>query len=257
MSDRRTGHNDGRDSEAASRASTSPKRRRIAVALLWSIAAALMAAGFLGLDRWFYEQVALRFSTPNPVDRDPYAATALLWDSARYVGSMTGALIAYFVVLAIHPKGWRAANTVMVAILVADALGLLVKDSVCRVRPNQAPSHLTFMKPFEALRLDTRHVAARLRALLAGGTPPKDLSPAAVCFPSGEATAAFALATVLSLLYPRAAPFAYAAAVLAALARILAGAHYISDVTAGAVIGTFTAAGVFRFLQKRRWRLFL
>lgn len=257
MSDQRTRHNDRRDFEAASHAPTSPKRRTVAAVLLWSIAATLIAAGFLGLDRWFYERVALRFSTPNPVDRDPYAATALLWDSARYFGSITGALIAYFVVLAIHPKGWRAANTVIVAILVADAMGLLVKDSVCRVRPNQAPSHLTFMKPFEALRLDTRHVAARVGAVLTGGTPPGDLSPAAVCFPSGEATAAFALATVLSLLYPRVAPFAYAAAVLAALARILAGAHYISDVTAGAVIGTLTATWVFRFLQQRRWRLFL
>ncbi len=257
MTDHRTAHNDLHDSEMAPRAPASPKRRMVGAALVWSLAAVLIAAGFLGLDRWFYEHVALRFSTPNPVDRDPYAATALLWDSARYFGSLTGALIAYFVVLAIHPKGGRAANTAIVAILVADALGLLVKDSVCRVRPNQAPSHLAFMKPFEALRLDARHIAARAGAVLTGATSPKDLNPAAVCFPSGEATAAFALATALSLLYPRARPFAYAAAVLTALARILAGAHYVSDVTAGAVIGTLTATWVFTFLKRRRWRAFL
>jgi membrane-associated phospholipid phosphatase len=220
------------------------------------ICALLILGGFVGLDRVFYERVSLQFSTPNPVDRDAYAITSAFWETIRYFGSLTGALVAYFVVLAIHPKSWRAANTAFVAVLAADTLGVLVKDSVCRLRPDHASTHLAFMKPFEGLRIDGARLAGKVKAI-ATNTRSAKQDDAPVSFPSGEATAAFALATALSLLFPRARPLLYTAAVLTALARVLAGAHYISDVTAGAVIGTFAAAYVFTFFQKHQWRIFL
>lgn len=239
-----------------SNATTSPPRRARLARVCWIAAALLMLAGFLGLDRFVYEHVSLRFSTPNPVDRDAYAITSTFWETIRYFGSITGAAIAYFVVLAIHPKGWRAANTALVAVLAADALGVLVKDSVGRLRPNHASTHLAFMRPFEALTIDATRLTSKVKGIVTKAKPSK-MDDAPVSFPSGEATAAFALATVLSILYPKLRPIVYTAAVLTALARVLAGAHYISDVTAGAVLGTLAAGYIFTFLQKRRWAIFL
>lgn len=61
-------------------------------------------------------------------------------------------------------------------------------------------------------------------------------------FPSDHATAAFAIAVVLiARLGPRAVPVLVAAAVLA-MARVLVGVHYPSDVLAGALLGSAVAA---------------
>ena len=61
-------------------------------------------------------------------------------------------------------------------------------------------------------------------------------------FPSDHATAAFAIAAVLIVRLGRSAvPVLIAAAVLA-VARVLVGVHYPSDVLAGAVLGTAVAA---------------
>ncbi|MFD0986213.1 phosphatase PAP2 family protein [Methyloligella solikamskensis] len=57
-------------------------------------------------------------------------------------------------------------------------------------------------------------------------------------FPSGHATTTFALATALALLWPRFAVPLFTAAVWIAASRFLMGAHYVSDVVAGAFVGT-------------------
>ncbi|MEG6507703.1 phosphatase PAP2 family protein [Methyloligella sp. 2.7D] len=56
-------------------------------------------------------------------------------------------------------------------------------------------------------------------------------------FPSGHSTTTFALATALALLMPRIAVPIYAAAAWIAASRFLTGAHYVSDVVAGAALG--------------------
>ena len=60
-------------------------------------------------------------------------------------------------------------------------------------------------------------------------------------FPSGHTTFAFSVATALALLFPKHAPYFFAYAVLMALSRVLNWDHYISDVTAAAFLGYFTA----------------
>jgi membrane-associated phospholipid phosphatase len=65
-------------------------------------------------------------------------------------------------------------------------------------------------------------------------------------FPSGHATSAFALATSLSLRYPKPAVFIplHLWALFVAYGRVYLGVHYPSDVLVGGVIGSGTAIAV-------------
>ena len=56
-------------------------------------------------------------------------------------------------------------------------------------------------------------------------------------FPAGHAATAFAGATLLSYVEPRAAPALVALALLIGFSRVYVGVHYPSDVLAGAAIG--------------------
>ncbi|MBI3515956.1 MAG: phosphatase PAP2 family protein, partial [Proteobacteria bacterium] len=62
-----------------------------------------------------------------------------------------------------------------------------------------------------------------------------------VSFPSGHATTAFALATAFTLLWPRYAVAYFLAAAVIGASRVLSNAHWVSDVLAGAVVGTAAA----------------
>jgi len=57
-------------------------------------------------------------------------------------------------------------------------------------------------------------------------------------FPSGHASTAFAMAGVLGLAFPAAAPFLYLMALLAALARLYHRSHFVIDVIGGGTLGT-------------------
>jgi len=72
-------------------------------------------------------------------------------------------------------------------------------------------------------------------------------------FPSGHTTEAFAMATAVSLAFPRwyvVVP-AYALACAVAFSRMYLGVHYPSDVLAGIVLGTGTSL-VFHLMAKHR-----
>jgi membrane-associated phospholipid phosphatase len=62
--------------------------------------------------------------------------------------------------------------------------------------------------------------------------------------PSGHSTTAFSLAFVLTALFPRWRPLWLLLAFLLALSRIMVNVHFLSDVIAGAVVGTLVAYGV-------------
>ncbi len=70
-------------------------------------------------------------------------------------------------------------------------------------------------------------------------------------FPSGHTTTVFAAAVVFSLFKPSWTAAFFAVAVVIGIARILAGAHYPSDVLAGAVLGTAVASSLCRAFQNR------
>ncbi len=69
-------------------------------------------------------------------------------------------------------------------------------------------------------------------------------------FPSGHAATSFAAATMLSLTFPRFAPFLYVLAAAVAFSRVYVGVHYPLDVVGGAVLGVLVAA-VLRLLVQR------
>jgi undecaprenyl-diphosphatase len=69
----------------------------------------------------------------------------------------------------------------------------------------------------------------------------KLLPPDRFSFPSGHTITAFAVAVSFSLFYPALMAGLLFCAVSVALSRILLGMHFLSDVAAGAVIGTLLA----------------
>jgi undecaprenyl-diphosphatase len=91
------------------------------------------------------------------------------------------------------------------------------------------------------------HLVVQLLKLCVGRTRPYLVIPGARLsahplrdrsFPSGHTTAAFTLATSLSLAYPPLAYICFPLALLVGLSRIYLGLHYPSDVLIGAVLGT-------------------
>jgi undecaprenyl-diphosphatase len=63
-------------------------------------------------------------------------------------------------------------------------------------------------------------------------------------FPSGHSLHASAFALLLSAFYPALAPLLWAYAVLVAVARVVLGLHYPSDVIVGGLVGACTAGVV-------------
>jgi membrane-associated phospholipid phosphatase len=65
-------------------------------------------------------------------------------------------------------------------------------------------------------------------------------------FPSGHASAAFALATARAQFRPEQAPYWYAGAALISASRVRLRRHYAHDVITGAALGHFTARYVLK-----------
>ncbi|MDD5750491.1 MAG: phosphatase PAP2 family protein [Candidatus Pacebacteria bacterium] len=73
-------------------------------------------------------------------------------------------------------------------------------------------------------------------------------------FPSTHAAVFFALATVVFLYNKKAGLFFFLGAIIIGLARVFCGLHWLSDVLAGMVLGTFLGF-LAHFLPRRLWRL--
>ena len=174
----------------------------------------VMAAGLGGVDRSTYS-ASIHLNHPGTVDpADFYHRTILFWDACRIPATPYAGVLIYLLIVGFHPKGIRAANLCLIAFLAAGAVTYLLQHTVGRIRPNQAHTWLEFAGP---IRGWTEHLP--------------------VCFPSGEATASFALAAIVAWCVPRMAWIVFAAASLTAAARIVPGCHYLADVAAGGIVG--------------------
>lgn len=110
------------------------------------------------------------------------------------------------------------------AVALAGIVDQLLKNLLCRARPNAAG-------------------AGGFLAMFPCFPAPYALAS----FPSGHTTTAFALATVLSLWYPRGRWVWGGGAVLVGWSRIILGSHFPSDVLAGAVLGVAVVLGCVRW----------
>jgi membrane-associated phospholipid phosphatase len=72
-------------------------------------------------------------------------------------------------------------------------------------------------------------------------------------FPSGHTTTSAAAALALGTIFPRWRPAFLLAALAIGLSRIVLDVHYLSDVIAGALLGSAVAFWVLERLQKRGW----
>jgi membrane-associated phospholipid phosphatase len=76
--------------------------------------------------------------------------------------------------------------------------------------------------------------------------------PEYASMPSGHSTTALAVALAVGALYPRLRPILWIYAALIVLSRLAIGAHYPSDVLAGAVVGAVGALAVRNWFAARR-----
>jgi len=83
-----------------------------------------------------------------------------------------------------------------------------------------------------------------------------DYSSKYASFPSGHTTVSFAVAYVLSKSFPRLRVFFYAMAAFVAASRVYLGAHYPSDVAAGALLGLSIGWLLINDIRiKERWKI--
>ena len=122
------------------------------------------------------------------------------------------------IALALHDREsrewWRRAAMLAAAPTAAGIIGELLKIVVRRQRPPDVGSAYAF-RAFADHPFSSRGLG----------------------FPSSHAVVAFGAAAILSRMFPRARVVWYAAAASCAFSRLLAHAHYLSDVVAGGVIG--------------------
>lgn len=73
-------------------------------------------------------------------------------------------------------------------------------------------------------------------------------------FPSGHATTIWACGAALAILFPRWRLLWYALAILVSMSRVIVGAHYLSDVLAGAYVAVMTVLVLVRLRYFRLGR---
>lgn len=122
----------------------------------------------------------------------------------------------------LHRTGWRAGLLLSVSGVASGVMVVLAKWSAGRTRPFKGvPAHE--FAPFKG-------------GLVALFQPPPNLS-----FPSGDVCLAFATAACLGYWFPQRRRLLLLLASVVAAQRVLAHAHYLSDVVAGAALGHLAA----------------
>jgi len=128
------------------------------------------------------------------------------------------------IALAGGPERFRALGAAVAAVTAGTALQLALKRACGRKRPSGIAPHCW-------------------TTLL----PPDKFS-----FPSGHTITAFAVVSSLGVFYPGVLPGLLFCAGSIALSRIMLGMHFLSDVLAGAVLGTalgYSAAAAFSLIR--------
>jgi membrane-associated phospholipid phosphatase len=185
-----------------------PARRTLILVALWLVA--LAAAVF-----WLDGPVA-RWAHRAAIDKD-HAGNHVL----KMAGDWRFTLAVALALIAWHAHGWRAAGLLALSAVTGGILYSLCKWSVGRQRPVVLIDPLAF-SPF--------------RSGWSGLFDEPNLS-----FPSGHTCLAFATAACLGICVPRWRFLFFALAAVVGVERVAENAHYLSDVLAGAGLGTLSA----------------
>jgi membrane-associated phospholipid phosphatase len=169
------------------------------------VAVVVFALSFT-LDAWTYHHVHMA----KVYDTD--------WGRALRSVGFWPLWIALAIALWLHDRNARRAAFLAASVSAAGLAGEILKVVIRRDRPGVADGAYAF-------RAWTDH----------------PFSSAGFGMPSSHALIAFSGAAALAILFPRATPIWYALAVGCAITRLLAGAHFLSDVMAGAIIGVVVA----------------
>src|SRR5688572_24866594 len=190
--------------------SPTPGRRTILLLLaLWAGLFACALAVDWPVARWVQE------NTPIPRRNRPVWVHVL-----KTAGDFKYIAVVIGVAVAVHPARWRVGAFMLVSCAFS-GLFYGTKWVFGRHRPSFA------LEPF------TLHV---FKDGLPGIVYAQNMS-----FPSGHACLSFATASGLAVLFPRGAIAFYAVAAALGVERVLEGAHYPSDVVAGAGFGVAAA----------------
>jgi hypothetical protein len=153
------------------------------------------------------------------------AATGRLSDNAKKIGTLSVPSLAALGLYGYLAKDGKAKKTFLLSVesfLVTGAFVQTLKRSTGRHRPFTGDSHDTW----SGARLSGKN---------------EHLS-----FPSGDASSAFAIASVIASEYDNrfVPPLVYTASTLIALSRVHNNAHWSSDVFVGSAIGYFTGKAI-------------
>lgn len=202
--------------------------------LLWSLA----AIAVLGALSWF----------------DPAAALAVRANNHGIVGFFEG--------LTRYGETDSILIPALLLLVVSAALLLVIRKYSPRLALLQNAQIFGFI--FVAIGLPGL-VATLLKRLIGRGRPPQfdefgqyHFQPIwndyfYQAFPSGHATTGLGLAFVIGFLAPRYFPLALVFGVGIAISRVVVGAHSVSDILAGAILGTIGAYLIRNFFADRRW----
>jgi len=189
--------------------------------LLW--AALLVVAVFSdrAVAQWVHDVV--------PLDKHKHSVQTAQWLVRRPGNFLFTLCLAPFLAL-LHPRKWIASAALLLS-GAASGVNVLIKWSTGRHRPVTGIAPFVF-HPFPRGISGIRYEPS-------------------LCFPSGDATLAFVTAASLSVLLPRGKWIFFSIASLVALERVLENAHYVSDVVAGAGLGSVIGYCITRFVLDR------
>ena len=184
-----------------------PLRTFLLILSLW---VAAMAVGI-----WLDGPVA-RLAHRAAIDRDHFGNHVFkMAGDWRFTAAVALALIAW------HPQSWRPAGLLALSAVFGGAAYLVLKWVAGRQRPLVVIDPLAFRPFINGWQ---------------GFIDQPNMS-----FPSGHTCLAFATAATLGICVPRWRYLFYALASVVAVERVAENAHYVSDVIAGAGLGTLAA----------------
>ncbi|MCA9070402.1 MAG: phosphatase PAP2 family protein, partial [Planctomycetaceae bacterium] len=166
---------------------------------------------------------------------EPKALRNIL-DNVEPFGHGVGVVVASLLVFLLHPNRWLTSLSVFSAGVGGGLLADLLKLSVGRIRPRN----------FDFATLDVHATFTNFLPILNGKSGSQS-------FPSAHAATAFGMAVMLSSLYPRARWLFFLMAIMVMGHRLHSGAHYPSDILAGAGLGWLVALFCIRFAVRFRF----